>query len=127
MKEFTEEEIKNLYNRLGLDTVFFGMDSSREDPEDRGRKLFGLIKHTVFETGRGVFLGYNCDTKHLVVFPTLTGNPPHGMIIMADENRWPVNSEKEVEDTLDKMLKDIFFYTKLDNDLEINEALENLN
>jgi hypothetical protein len=46
---------------------------------------------------------------------------------MADENRWPVNSEKEVEDALDKMLKDIYFYTKLDNDLEINEALENLN
>lgn len=127
MKEFTEEEIRSLYNRLGLQTVFFGMDSSHKDPENRGRKLFGLIEHTVFETGRGVFLGYNCDTKHLVVFPTLTGNPPHSMIISADENRWAVNSEKEVEDALDKMLKDIYFYTKLDNDLEVNEALENLN
>lgn len=127
MKEFTEEEIKNLYNRLGLNTVVFGMDSNREDPEDKGRKLFGLIEHTAFSTGSGVFLGYNCGTKHLVVFPTLTGNPPHDMIIAADENRWPVNSEKEVEDALDKMLKDIYFYTKLDSDLEINEALENLN
>ena len=125
MKEFTREEIDLLYSRLGLKPFLFGLDSDQHpDPENQGRKLFGLIEHPIFLSGSGIFLGYNFNTGHLRIYTQLVGSVND--FIIKSEKYINVENEKQVFDAHDKMMKDIYYYNKLFNDLNISNVLANL-
>lgn len=127
MMEFTEKEVKELYASLDLTAVVMGLDQDRDNPEYCGRVLYGMIEHSVFLTGRAIFLGYNYTTRHITIFNNIVGKPEEFVISCAENFPSKVaSSTGEIVQAHDKLIKDLYFYQKLNAELSISEALANL-
>ena len=124
MMEFTEKEVTDLYNRLGLVPAIMGLDMDHDNIEYCGRVLYGMVEHPLFLTGRGIFLSYNYTTRHITMFNNIVGKPGEFIILCAE--KFPnkiVSSKEEIDQALEKLMKDLYFYEKLNAEIDISDAL----
>lgn len=124
MMKFTEKEVTDLYNRLGLISVVMGLDMDHDNQEYCGRVLYGMIEHPMFLTGRGIFLSYNYTTRHITMFNNIVGKPEEFVISCVENLPSTVaSSTEEIVQAHEKLIKDLYFYQKLNAELGISEAL----
>lgn len=124
MIEFTEKEVTDLYNRLGLVSVVMGLDMDHENIEHCGRVLYGMVEHPSFLTGRGILLSYNYNTRHITIFDNIIGSPGKFIIFCSEIHPNKLaDSEEEIVQALEKLMKDLYFYDKLNAEIDISDAL----
>lgn len=123
MMEFTEKEVKELYTNLGLISDVMGLDLDRDNQEYCGRVLYGMVEHPMFLNCRGIFLSYNYNTRHITMFNNIVGKPKE--FVFSGTEIVP-GSIEEIVQAHDKLIKDLYFYQKLNVELDISETLSNL-
>lgn len=124
MMEFTEKEVTALYNRLGLVPAIMGLDMDHDNIEHCGRVLYGMVEHSSFLTGRGILLSYNYNTRHITIYDNIIGSP--GKFIISYSELHPnklADSTEEIAQALDKLMKDLYFYEKLNTEIDISNTL----
>lgn len=124
MMEFTEQEVTDIYTRLGLVSVVMGLDMDHDDIEHCGRVLCGMVEHPIFLTGRGILFTYNYNTRHITIYDNIIGSP--GKFIISCSEIHPnkvADSEEEITQALEKLMKDLYFYEKLNAEIDISDAL----
>lgn len=123
MMEFTEKEVKELYTNLGLISDVMGLDLDRDNQEYCGRVLYGMVEHPMFLNCLGIFLSYNYNTRHITMFNNIVGKPKE--FVFSGTEIVP-GSIEEIVQAHDKLIKDLYFYQKLNVELDISETLSNL-